>query len=84
LSGKGVLEVFAGDKRTLRFEGEMRSGKAEGPGKVEAVAKDGTERYEGGFTNEFFEGYGVYELADGSRYEGGFRNDKPDGFGVYK
>ena len=31
LSGKGVLEVFAGDKRTLRFEGTMRSGKAEAP-----------------------------------------------------
>ena len=84
LSGNGVLEVFAGDKRTLRFEGTMRSGRAEGPGKVEAAVKDGTERYDGGFTNGFFEGYGAYELSDGSRYEGGFRNDKPDGFGVYK
>jgi len=84
LSGKGVLEVFADDKRTLRFEGTMRSGRAEGPGKVEAAVKDDTERYDGGFTNGFFEGYGAYELSDGSRYEGGFRNDKPDGFGVYK
>ena len=84
LSGMGVLEVFAGDKRTLWFEGTMRSGRAEGPGKVEAAVKDGTERYDGGFTNGFFEGYGAYELSDGSRYEGGFRNDRPNGFGVYK
>jgi hypothetical protein len=84
LSGKGELEVFADDKQTLRFEGTMRSGRAEGPGKVEAAVKDDTERYGGGFTNGFFEGYGAYELSDGSRYEGGFRNDKPDGFGVYK
>ena len=82
LSGMGVLEVFAGDKRTLWFEGTMRSGMAEGPGKVEAAVKDGTERYDGGFTNGFFEGYGAYELSDGSRYEGGFRNDRPNGFGV--
>ena len=27
LSGKGVLEVFDNDNRTLRFEGEMRAGK---------------------------------------------------------
>ena len=84
LSGNGVLEVFEGDKRTLRFEGTMQSGKAEGPAKVEAAVKDGTDRCDGGFTNGLFEGYGVYELADGSRYEGGFRNDKLDGFGVYR
>ena len=53
LSGNGVLEVFERDKRTLRFEGTMRSGRAEGPGKVEAAVKDGTERYDGRFTNDF-------------------------------
>ena len=84
LSGNGVLEVFEGDKRTLRFEGTMLAGKAEGPGKMEAAVKDGTERYDGGFAKGLFDGYGVFELTDGSRYEGGFRNDKPDGFGVYK
>jgi hypothetical protein len=84
LSGNSVLEVFEGHKRMLRFEGTMLAGKAEGPGKLEIEMKDGTERYEGGFAKSLFDGYGVYELADGSRYEGGFRNDKPDGFGVYK
>jgi hypothetical protein len=84
LSGKGVLEVLENDKRTLRFEGEMHAGKAEGPGKLENASKEGPERYEGGFAGSLFSGYGVYELADGSRYEGGFKNDKPDGYGLYK
>jgi hypothetical protein len=45
LSGSGVLEVFEGDKRKLRFEGTMQSGRAEGPGKVEVVGKNGTGAY---------------------------------------
>jgi hypothetical protein len=84
LSGKGVLEVSEGDKRTLRFVGTMDAGKAEGIGTLEIVGKQGPERYEGGFSGSLFDGYGVYELADGSRYEGGFKNDQPDGYGVYK
>jgi hypothetical protein len=56
LSGKGVLEVVENDKRTLRFEGEMRAGKAEGPGKLEIVENGGAERYEGGFAGSLFKG----------------------------
>ena len=78
LSGEGLLKVFEGDRRTLRFAGEMRAGKAEGPGKLELSVKDGTERYTGAFAQSLANGYGLYELADGSRYEGGFRDDKPE------
>jgi hypothetical protein len=73
-----VLEVFEGDRRTLRFAGGMRAGKAEGPDKLEVTVRDGTERYTGTFAQSLANGYGLYELADGSRYEGGFRDNKPE------
>jgi len=84
LSGKGVLTVLAGDKTMVRFEGEMRGGKAQGPGTMEMTTDEGQVRYQGGFADSLLDGYGVLELADGSRYEGGFQTDKPHGYGVYK
>jgi hypothetical protein len=85
LSGTGTLEVSGGQGPGLWFEGRLSAGKANGIGQLKAKQADGgIDDYQGGFKDSLFDGYGVYEAADGSRYEGGFKADHPDGYGVYK
>jgi len=90
LSGEGTIEVTQDGRPNLWFSGSLVGGKATGIGRLKAIPADaseadnGTDSYQGGFKDSLFDGYGVYEAADGSRYEGGFKADHPDGYGVYK
>ena len=85
LSGTGILEVSGGPTPKLWFEGSLAGGKANGIGQLQAVQTDGgSDNYQGGFKDSLFDGYGIYQAADGSRYEGGFKADHPDGYGVYQ
>jgi hypothetical protein len=84
LDGTGQLTVTREGRPVVRFDGEMRGGKANGKGRMEVVTDNGPERYEGSFKDSLLDGYGVLILANGDRYEGGFRQDKPDGFGLYQ
>ncbi|KAL4339413.1 hypothetical protein GQ457_08G023500 [Hibiscus cannabinus] len=62
------------------YEGEFHKGKCSGSG-VYYYYLSG--RYEGGWADGKYEGYGVETWARGSRYRGQFRQGLRHGFGVY-
>jgi MORN repeat len=64
--GEGTLQFYVGDKPSVRYEGEMRNGRADGHGVN--LEPDGA-RYEGEWRNNAADGHGVY-TKDGARYEG--------------
>ena len=68
--GKGTLQFFIGDNPAVRYEGDMRGGRADGHGIN--IEPDGS-RYEGQWRNNVAEGFGVY-TRDGKRYEGNWTN----------
>jgi len=67
------------------YTGEFRQGKKHGQG---VKTWPWGDRYEGGFADDYKEGWGVYvwgarSLYAGDRYEGGFSRDRRDGYGIY-
>lgn len=68
--GNGTLQFFIGDMPAVRYEGDMRNGRADGHGIN--VEPDGA-RYEGQWRNNAADGFGVY-VRDGKRYEGTWSN----------
>lgn len=78
--GKGVLEWYIGGKLEERYDGDMKSGWAEGTGVF--VSRQGT-RYEGEWKRSQQDGQGVSKGPDGSSYEGEWRAGKPHGWGTY-
>lgn len=62
-----------------RFDGEVRGGKANGPGKMSFPNGD---RYDGTFVNGLFGGSGTYWYASGARYDGQFRDGLRNGSGT--
>ena len=40
------------------------------------------KKYEGEFTNNSVEGYGIKTYPDGKKYEGRFKNNNKDGYGI--
>jgi hypothetical protein len=77
--GRGVLQWYAADKPTDRYEGEYRAGKENGRG-VNTWANG--DRYEGEFRDSKQNGRGVNTWANGDRYEGEFRDGKAHGPGI--
>jgi hypothetical protein len=78
-TGTGV-EEWRSEGQVSRYEGEVRGGKAEGPGVYTFANGD---RYEGEFRDDKRHGRGVFLWANGDRYEGEFRDNKRDGRGVF-
>lgn len=62
-----------------RFDGMVRNGKANGPGKMWFPNGD---RYEGNFVDGLFGGSGTYWYASGARYDGQFANGLRNGQGT--
>jgi hypothetical protein len=79
--GEGVLEWYIGDRLEERYEGQMKSGWAEGEGTY--VARNGM-RYTGQWKQSKQSGRGVSQDPDGGSYEGEWRDGKPDGWGTYR
>jgi hypothetical protein len=72
-------------KGSASYTGEFHGGMKHGRG-VKTWARG--DRYEGGFAEDQFSGWGIYtwgagSLFAGERYEGGFARDKRNGFGLY-
>lgn len=85
----GCVDGKAEGRGTARgsatYVGEFLQGKKHGRG-VKTWSRG--DRYEGGFADDYMEGWGTYvwgakSLFAGDRYEGGFARDKRNGFGVY-
>ncbi|MEX0960412.1 MAG: hypothetical protein WDZ63_14120 [Burkholderiales bacterium] len=79
--GEGVLEWYVGDRLEERYEGQMKSGYAEGEGTY--VSRDGA-RYSGEWKQSKQHGRGTAQDPDGGSYEGEWRDGRPDGWGVYR
>lgn len=79
-SGPGVLSWFEDGKLTLRFEGTMVAGKAQGAGKVDFWLKNGYAQYRGELKDSDFHGHAVLVLADQSRAEGEFQGGSLNGY----
>ena len=62
-----------------RFDGQVRGGKANGPGKMWFPNGD---RFEGTFADGLFGGSGTYWYASGARYDGQFANGLRGGQGT--
>ena len=72
----GRLQCTFTDGR--RFDGQVRNGKANGPGRMWFTNGD---RFEGDFRNGLFGGSGTYWYASGARYDGQFANGLREGQG---
>lgn len=80
IDGKGVLEWHIGGHLEERYEGDMKSGWAEGIGTF--VSRQGM-RYQGEWKRSQQEGKGVSQGPDGSAYDGEWRAGKPHGWGTF-
>lgn len=82
-SGRGVLSLLKEGRLTVRFEGSMVAGKAQGAGKADFWLQNGYAHYEGEFNDGDLNGRGVLVLPDQSRAEGSFVNGSANGYIVY-
>lgn len=73
----GRLQCTFSDGR--KFDGQIRGGKANGPGRMWFTNGD---RFEGDFRDGFFGGSGTYWYASGARYDGQFANGLRGGQGT--
>jgi len=59
----------------------------EGHGKLSHIFPNSkvplTEEYEGEWSNDMMNGYGVYKYASGATYSGNWKNNRHHGYGVY-
>ena len=79
-SGEGRL-TYSSSKGEVVYQGPMHGGKRHGHGIVIRAA-DGA-RYEGGWRDGSWDGYGTVTYPSGNRYEGEFRDGKRHGRGTF-
>ena len=81
----GKAEGQGTAKGSATYSGEFHEGKKHGRG---IKTWPWGDRYEGGFADDYKDGWGTYSwgprtLYAGDRYEGGFSNDRRNGYGIY-
>jgi hypothetical protein len=81
----GKAEGRGTARGSAEYAGEFHQGRKHGQG---VKTWSWGDRYQGGFVDDFREGWGIYTwgartLFAGDRYEGGFVKDRRNGYGVY-
>ncbi len=82
--GRGILTWTKGGKPAGSYEGMMRAGKLDGPGKLNLIVEGGNNTLIGTFKNGDIDGGGLFQDSEGNIYEGGIRSGKPHGSGYQK
>lgn len=78
--GTGTVQWFKDGEPNGRYEGERKSGKADGYGMN--VWSNG-DRYEGFWQDDTYHGWGTYAWANGSAYQGDWVEGKKHGDAIY-
>nr|WP_319397981.1 hypothetical protein [uncultured Carboxylicivirga sp.] len=76
-----TLTIYCGQGVSIKYLGEVKSGKAHGFG---YAIFDNKGFYEGNWKNSLRNGQGKYSWQNGDVYEGEYSNDLRNGFGIYQ
>ena len=85
IDGPGRLEWYVNGSLTQVSIGIFSKGKHHGHGSMTSY-EQGVQKskYEGGWSNGYRSGFGVYEYANGGIYSGNFKNGERNELGSYK
>ncbi len=79
----GCVGTFS-EKSQYIYRGEFRRGQKSGFGVLITIAaRHRGNKYTGHFANDFKDGSGTYQYANGDSFVGQFKNDLRNGFGVF-
>ena len=81
MSGLGTLIMYEAGLELYRFNGQLKEGRANGPGRI-IMNMDG-DIYEGVYKDGKLQGYGYVHNDDGDRFHGQFNNGERHGAGTF-
>lgn len=80
LNGQGTVIFYKNGQKMMTFEGTVKQGLADGPGKL--MWEDGSV-FKGNWVDGVRKGYGAIAWNNKNRYEGNWEDDKMNGQGTY-